>query len=122
MQFKDIVPSLLLTAQAHAATIQPRADSLKVRAITFNIRYAADEPDRYKDEKPWDDRKVFVLDLLKTSAEGAARNCNDKLACGVQWYTDEFDGQSDFGTQLSALEVVQSLLVKLAPELGTASS
>lgn len=63
-----------------------------------------------------------ILDLLKTSAEGAARNCNNDSTCGVQWYTDQFDGQSDFGTQLSALEVVQSLLVKSAPKLGTAGS
>ena len=83
MQFKDIVPSLLLTAQAHAATIQPRADSLNVRAITLNIRYAADESDRYKDEKPWDERKEYVADLLKTLA-GDATDAGAVPVIGLQ--------------------------------------
>ncbi|KAH8589474.1 glycoside hydrolase [Bisporella sp. PMI_857] len=65
-----------------------------------------------------------ILDLLKTSAKGAAAACsgNGGSTCGMKWYTGGFDGQSDFGVELSALEVVQSLLVLGAPELAVASS
>lgn len=65
-----------------------------------------------------------ILTLLESSASGAAAGCsgNSNSTCGVQWYTGAFDGQSDFGTELSALEVVQNLLVTSAPKLAVASS
>ena len=70
------------------------------------------------------DTSEYIFKLLEPSAAGAATSCSghDNSTCGVQWYTGSFDGQSDFGTELSALEAVQSLLVKLAPELATANS
>lgn len=64
-----------------------------------------------------------ALALLAASAKGAAASCADvsgKLACGMRWWNaDGFDGYSDFGSMLSALEVVQSLLVTSAPTLAT---
>ncbi|KAK7752856.1 hypothetical protein SLS62_005198 [Diatrype stigma] len=64
-----------------------------------------------------------ILGLLETSAAGAAASCsgNGNSTCGVQWFKGDFDGQSDFGTELSALEVVQSLLVIAAPKPAVAS-
>lgn len=64
-----------------------------------------------------------VMELLAVSAEGAAASCTgyDNSTCGSQWYTS-FNDQADFGTQLSALEVVQSLLVKSAPALSVANT
>lgn len=54
--------------------------------------------------------------LLQASAEGAAVSCSGdgSSTCGSQWYVGQFNGQSDFGAQLSALEIVQSLLAKSA--------
>lgn len=64
-----------------------------------------------------------IMELLTASAAGAAASCTgyDNSTCGSQWYTS-FNDQSDFGVELSALEVVQSLLVKNAPALAVASS
>ncbi|KAJ1326757.1 mannan endo-1,6-alpha-mannosidase [Microdochium nivale] len=70
--------------------------------------------------------RTSVMDLLRGSARAAAASCQgggggdeeeQPLLCGQKWTTGGFDGQSDFGTHLSALEVVQSLLVLDAPPL-----
>ncbi|KAI0009535.1 glycoside hydrolase family 76 protein [Xylariaceae sp. FL0662B] len=65
-----------------------------------------------------------VMSLLESSAQGAALSCSgySNSTCGMKWYTGGFDGQSNFGVELSALETVQSLLVKGAPELAVAAS
>lgn len=65
-----------------------------------------------------------IMSRLRTRATGAATSCsgNNNSTCGIQWYTGSFDGLSNFGTELSALEVVQSLLVTKAPKLAVASS
>lgn len=66
-----------------------------------------------------------IVGLLETSAKAAAASCtNDgtstNVICGMQWWTaDGYDGYTDFGTTLSALEVVQSLLTTNAPKLAT---
>lgn len=60
--------------------------------------------------------------LLATSAVAAAASCTDTgdVTCGMRWWNaDGFDGYTDFGSQLSALEMVQSLLVMHAPGLAT---
>lgn len=60
--------------------------------------------------------------LLATSAKAAAASCTDTgdVTCGMKWWTaDGFDGYTDFGSQLSALEMVQGLLVMHAPKLAT---
>ncbi|RYP77274.1 hypothetical protein DL769_003469 [Monosporascus sp. CRB-8-3] len=61
-----------------------------------------------------------VLGILETSARGAAASCSGhgNSTCGMRWTTGGFDGQTDFGTQLSALEVVQNLLATEAPQLA----
>ena len=68
------------------------------------------------------DQREGILELLRKSAKGAAAACsgNGISACGMKWYTGGFDGQTDFGTELSALEGVQSLLVMNAPPLEVA--
>ncbi|CAN8100189.1 unnamed protein product [Discula destructiva] len=65
-----------------------------------------------------------TMGLLESSAKAAAASCTNgtsgNVVCGMQWWTvDGFDGYSDFGSMLSALEVVQSLLVTKAPQMAT---
>lgn len=55
-----------------------------------------------------------IYPLLQTSATAAAQSCSggsDGVTCGTKWYTGGWDGTRGAGQQLSALEVVQSLLV-----------
>ncbi|MCJ1359903.1 MAG: hydrolase 76 protein [Icmadophila ericetorum] len=52
--------------------------------------------------------------LLRPSAQGAARGCSggsDGVTCSTKWYLDGWDGTWGIGQQLSALEVVQGLLI-----------
>ncbi|KAI0901535.1 glycoside hydrolase family 76 protein [Annulohypoxylon nitens] len=67
--------------------------------------------------------KATIEPLLQASASGAALSCSGygNSTCGVQWYTGEFDGQSDLGVELSALEAIQSLLATSAPKLAVKS-
>ncbi|KAI1173565.1 glycosyl hydrolase family 76-domain-containing protein [Nemania sp. FL0916] len=61
--------------------------------------------------------RTEIMGLLGKSAAGAAQACagNNNSTCGVSWTGTGFDGQSDFGVELSALETIQSLLVFEAP-------
>ncbi|KAI1737729.1 glycoside hydrolase [Xylaria scruposa] len=61
--------------------------------------------------------RTTIMSLLSKSAAGAAQSCvgNGNSTCGVSWSGAGFDGQSDFGVELSALETIQSLLVFQAP-------
>lgn len=55
-----------------------------------------------------------IYPLLQTSATAAAQSCSggsDGVTCGTKWYTGGWDGTNGAGQQLSALEIVQSLLV-----------
>ncbi|KAI3324859.1 glycoside hydrolase family 76 protein [Xylariaceae sp. AK1471] len=67
--------------------------------------------------------KATVMTLLGNSAQGAAQSCvgHGNSTCGVSWSGNGFDGQSDFGVELSALETIQSLLVFEAPPFAVAS-
>lgn len=62
-----------------------------------------------------------VMGLLRPSAQGAAAACSggsDSVTCGSRWYTNAFDNVYGVGEQLSALEVIQGLLVNdTAPPL-----
>lgn len=62
-----------------------------------------------------------ITDLLEKSAAAAAAACTGST-CGNLWTSSTpLTGKQDFGTQLSALEIVQSLLVLDAPlKLATA--
>ncbi|KAI4860910.1 glycoside hydrolase family 76 protein [Hypoxylon rubiginosum] len=64
-----------------------------------------------------------ILALLEASAGGAASSCSGhgNSTCGMKWYTNGFDGQSDLGVELSALEIIQSLLATSAPDFAVAS-
>lgn len=57
---------------------------------------------------------VEIKTLLTASAEAAARNCGGGVngtTCGERWYTPSYDGVYGVGQELSALEVVQALLL-----------
>lgn len=59
-----------------------------------------------------------VSGLLTKSAQAAAAACSgpsDGVTCGARWYTGGFDGQYGVGQQMSALEVIQGLLVSGSP-------
>ncbi|KAI0181021.1 glycoside hydrolase family 76 protein [Hypoxylon sp. FL1284] len=60
-----------------------------------------------------------ILPLLEASAAGAAASCSgyENSTCGMKWYTGEFDGNYAMGVELSALEVIQSLLAASAPNM-----
>lgn len=62
-----------------------------------------------------------VTGLLQTSAMGAAASCSglNNNTCGTRWYTNEWDGTTGLGQQLTALECVQSLLAPSGPKLAT---
>ncbi|KAI0396482.1 glycoside hydrolase family 76 protein [Xylariaceae sp. FL0594] len=65
--------------------------------------------------------KQTIVPLLEKSAQGAAKSCSGlgNSTCGQSWTTGSFDGQSDFGVELSALETIQSLLVFEAPAFAS---
>jgi len=59
-----------------------------------------------------------ILALLRANAEAAAESCaggSDGVTCGSKWYVGGWDGTWGVGQQLSALEVMQSLLSLEAP-------
>jgi len=66
-----------------------------------------------------------IQPLLTASAKGAAQACTGGSSgneCGQKWYTGSFDGSVGVGQDLSALEVLQSLLVSNAPSLLTSAN
>ncbi|KAF2152822.1 glycoside hydrolase family 76 protein [Myriangium duriaei CBS 260.36] len=70
--------------------------------------------------------KSEIMTMLTASAVAAVSNgcvlTSGNFVCGMKWWTESFDGFISFGSQLSALEVVQSLVVDNAPPLGKAPS
>jgi mannan endo-1,6-alpha-mannosidase len=58
-----------------------------------------------------------IMPLLQASAQAAAQSCSggdDGVTCGTKWYVNGWDGTWGAGQQMSALEVIQSLLVAKA--------
>lgn len=56
--------------------------------------------------------------ILETSAQAAASVCtggNNGTSCGLRWDFGSFDGSTGVGEQMSALEVIQSNLITVAP-------
>lgn len=52
--------------------------------------------------------------LLTSSAKAAAGACSggeSRTTCGEKWYTGAYDGSTGVGQELSALSVIQSLLL-----------
>jgi len=65
----------------------------------------------------------FTADVIKStlqkSASGAAASCSEgsnSTACGSQWTTAKSNGNTDFGQQLSALNII---LANLAANAST---
>ena len=61
-----------------------------------------------------------IRQMLIPSAEAAAKSCSggtDGVTCGEKWYVNGYDGSYGIGQQLSALEVIQALLVTTAPNV-----
>ncbi len=70
-------------------------------------------PDMYDDIRP----------ILEASARGAAESCSggqDGVTCGISWTLGAFDGDYGLGEQMSALEVILSLLGPFVPAPYTA--
>lgn len=62
---------------------------------------------------PWTSDQI--LPLLASSAQAAAQSCsggNDGNVCGTKWTQAGWDGTFGVGQQMSALEVIQSNLIK----------
>ncbi|KAH3663813.1 hypothetical protein OGAPHI_005216 [Ogataea philodendri] len=58
-----------------------------------------------------------ILDILDTSANGAAQSCSggsDGHTCGRNWAYGGWDGWYGLGEQMSALEVIQNTLIDSA--------
>lgn len=56
-----------------------------------------------------------ILPLLASSAQAAALSCSGgdgSIVCGTKWTTGTYDGVTGVGQQMSALEVIQSNLIK----------
>ena len=56
-----------------------------------------------------------ILPLLASSAQAAALSCSGgdgTTVCGTKWTTGTYDGVTGVGQQMSALEVIQSNLIK----------
>ena len=56
-----------------------------------------------------------ILPLLASSAQAAALSCtggDGTIVCGTKWTTGTYDGVTGVGQQMSALEVIQSNLIK----------
>lgn len=66
-----------------------------------------------------------IQTLLQASASGAAEACTggtDGTACGAKWYVGSSDGTAGAGQQMSALEVIQGLLInETSPVIHSAS-
>ena len=58
--------------------------------------------------------RAAISQLLRSSAQGAAASCSggvDNQTCGTKWYTGGWDGTYGVGQQLTAMEVIQVLLL-----------
>ncbi|GAB7346954.1 hypothetical protein MBLNU459_g2011t2 [Dothideomycetes sp. NU459] len=61
-----------------------------------------------------------VYTYLRASAQGAAGQCDggtDGTMCGMEWNTTTWDGTYGVGQEMSALAVVQSLMIDVDPSL-----
>jgi len=65
----------------------------------------------------------YIMPLLQTSAKAAAAQCDggtDGTTCGEHWTDNStYDGNYGLGQQMSALSVIQAMLIDQAPELLT---
>lgn len=65
----------------------------------------------------------YILPKLQASAQAAAEQCDggtDGTTCGFQWTDNStYDDNTGLGQEMSALSVIQSMLISEAPELLT---
>lgn len=57
-----------------------------------------------------------IFDVLKVSAKGAAGQCSGGAAgrsCGREWNSTTWDGVSGVGEQMSALAIVQAMMIDI---------
>ncbi|KAI1433500.1 glycosyl hydrolase family 76-domain-containing protein [Xylaria sp. CBS 124048] len=68
--------------------------------------------------------QATIQPMLEKSAAGAAQSCVGEggSTCGISWTGNGWDGLSDFGVELSAMEMIQSLLVFDAPAPAVSAS
>lgn len=84
-----------------AGTCNNDQKSFKSVFSRFLSQTAALVPDVYDDIRP----------LIVASAQAAAKACTGPgNACGVKWTTGQYDGETGLGQQISAMEVITSLL------------
>lgn len=66
-----------------------------------------------------------ITPLIEASAKGAAASCSggsDGVTCGIDWTVNEWDGWYGLGEQMSAVEIIQNLLVGQRPAPSTSSN
>lgn len=51
-----------------------------------------------------------IMNAIRTSAQAAAKNCNDDGTCGFTWSGDSYDGNTGAGQQMNALAALMTLL------------
>jgi endonuclease/exonuclease/phosphatase family metal-dependent hydrolase len=66
MLAKTLVRQLLLAALTLSGVVNGQIDTLRLRSITFNIRYDSGHD---KGEKPWDVRRQYVVNQLSEAAK-----------------------------------------------------
>lgn len=60
----------------------------------------------------------LIMPKLRTSAQGAAGQCSrgsGGITCGRRWYQSAWDGSSGVGEQMSALSIIQNVLIDTVP-------
>lgn len=57
--------------------------------------------------------KDTILPVLKTSTEGAMKNCLANGTCGFRWTTSSYDGDTGAGQEMDALGALMSVLITL---------
>jgi len=65
-----------------------------------------------------------VMGLLTSTANAVGRSCIPSatgVACGTAWWKPAYDGNTGVGQQLSALEVIQALLIGNGPAPATSN-
>lgn len=61
-----------------------------------------------------------IFPYLRSSAQGAAGQCDggtDGITCGREWNTTTWDGRYGIGEQMSALAVVQAMMIDVDKDL-----
>lgn len=97
----DVMVEIACEAQANCNTDQLSFKAYLSRWMAASTKYASFiEP--------------MISNKLQTSAKAAAAACSggaDGVTCGTRWNIGKYDGSYGVGQQMSALEVIQGLLI-----------